>query len=222
MSNLIEANFGSLIIRNLSLYNISSSIFSTKGVSVYIDSMHVDSISCLGLRSFCILEGPQSNSIFSNLTITNVRSSADLFDLSQSADYVKIFNSTFSGITPLNNSLQVFVFRISCPDVLVRDSKFNNLNGFSSLGLKNSHFVLANSIFYNDLKSGTIQRMLLETRDLNLLPSQFLSLTSSKGIVNNNSFTMNSLSYSLNGGVSYLTLAIALIILGYSSRWRWW
>ena len=212
-SNLVEVLFGSLIIRNLSLYNITSSIFSTKGVSIDIDSMHVDSIFCLGLHSFCILEGPQSNSSLSNLAITNVRSSSDLLDLSQSADYIRIFNSTFSDIMPLNNSGQVFVFRMACPYVTVRDSLFNNLYGFSSLSVQNSQFNLTNNIFYNDLSSEATQRIFRENRDLGLPRSQFLSLASSYGIVKNNSFTMNSLSYSLNGGVSYLILTITLIVL---------
>ena len=209
-STVVEVGFGSLIIRNLSLYNITSSIFSIKGVSVDIDSMYVDSIFCLESSSFCIVEGKQSNFTFSNLTVTNVTSSTDLFDLSVSTDYIKIFNSTFSYITPLTNFEQVLLFDITCPDVIVKDCIFNNLHG-SSLSLQNSHFVLTNNIFYNEPQE-TFAR----------LPSQFLLFSSSYGTIKNNSFTMNSLGYSQNGGVSYLILTITLIFLGYWSPWKWW
>ena len=222
--NLIDATSGSLIVRNTSFYNVNSSLFNTKAVLVDIDSMYADSISCYSVGTFCILQGSQTDLNFSNSQLTGVKSGGDLVSLSTSTGYIKISNVSFSDITTLNKNSQYFVYRMtSAKNVVIENSVFSNLYGFSCVNLMKVHFHLRNNTFTNSISSNSKQRILRVADSLDTLATQFISLHSSFGSITNSSFEMNALNNLLdrNGGVNQFTL-IDLTHLGssYPRRWR--
>ena len=194
---LVDINLGSLVVRNTSFYNITSSVFNARQSSVDIRNVSLDSITCLTEGYFCIIQGPQLDFSFSDSSVKNVSSRGDLIPLYEFKGTIFISNVVFSQIHDPQKGEEHFVILINAArNIEITNSKFNHLQDFSGVSFTETNFTIRNSTFSN-LIDIVDERSLVEQSS----NTQFLSLSSSNGLVWNSIFIKNSPSLASDGGV---------------------
>ena len=194
---LIDIKLGSLVVRNTLFYNITSSVFNARQTSVDIHNVSLDSISCLTEGYFCIIQGPQSHFSFSDSSVTNVISRGDLIPLYEFRGTVNISNVLFSQIRDPQKDKKHFVILTSIAgNVEITNSIFLHLQDFSGASFTATNFTIRNITFSN-LIDTVDERYLVEESS----NTQFLSLSSSYGLVLNSTFINNSPNPASDGGV---------------------
>ena len=207
---LIDISLGSLVVRNTSFYNIISSLFNARQSSVGIHNVLLDSISCLSEGYFCILQGPQSDFSFSNSNVTNVISRGDLIPLYQFRGTMSVSNVVFSKIHGLQKDQKHFIILTNTArNIEIINSRFVHLQDFSGVSFTATNFIIRNTTFSN-LIDAVDERSLLEQS----FNTQFLSLSSSYGLVSDSTFIRSSSNPASNGGV----MSFISIILTYKGN----
>ena len=197
---LIDINLGSLVVRNTTFYNITSSVFNARQSSVDIHNVSLDSISCLAEGYFCIIQGPQSEFSFSDSSVTNVISRGDLIPLYEFRGTINISNVIFSRIhDPQKDEKHFVILTSTARNIEITGSTFAHLQDFSGASFTATSFTIRNTTFSN-LIDTVDERDLVEQSS----NTQFLSLFSSYGLVLNARFIKNSLNPASDGVILYL------------------
>ena len=201
---LIDINLGSLVVRDTSFYNITSSVFNARQSSVDIHNVSLDSISCLTKDFFCIIQGPQSDFSFSDSSVTNVTSRGDLIALYQFKGAINILNVVFSQIySPQKDEKYFIILTDIARNIEITNSTFAHLQDFSGASFTATNFTIRNTTFSNLIDK--LDELYLAERSSN---SQFLYLSSSYGLVSNSTFINNSPNPASDGGVISFIITI--------------
>ena len=194
---LIDISSGSLVVRNTSFYNITSSVFNAKQSSVDIHNVSLESINCLTEDYFCIIQGPQSDFSFSDSKVTNVTSRGDLISLSQFEGIAYILNVLFSQIHgPQKDEKHFVILTTAARNIELMNSTFADLKDFSGVSFTATNFIVRNTTFSNLIATVNEQQSFEEFSS-----TQFLSLSSSYGLVSDSIFINNSPNPVSDGGV---------------------